>query len=232
MALINRGKEIEARYRRVTPMCRALWRVFRLFSYAAAAAAALLGVIAIVLLFVDVSAEELLFTPYMKVVTENGVSKFDVKLGNGIEVLRAYGEVDVSNIKGALYAGIFTLMATLAVCVPVFLFLSKLLKNIGEGQVLSADNAAYVNYMGLSIMIGNPLVLIIERYFNYALIKNFIKGEIRFDFGIDLFGVLVGLLFIAIGSIYGCACAAHREETALVPASTEETGGVSDEKRE
>lgn len=221
MGLIKTGKDIDVRYDRIKPFCRVVWRVFRALSYAAAVLAALLGLVALVLLFVDVSAEELLFTPYMKLVTEDGVSRFDVKLGNGIEVLRAYGEVDVSNIKGALYAGIFTLMAELAVSVPVFFFLSKIFENVGRGQVLSAANAAYVNYIGASVMIGNPLVLAIERYFNYALIKNFVEGQLKYDFGLDLFGVLVGLLIIAIGSIYGLACAMHEKEKALVPHDAE-----------
>ncbi len=216
MALIKKGSDIDTRYEKITPVCKLLWRAFKLLAYVAAGLTALLGVMSVVLVFVNVSAEELLFTPYMKVVTENGVRKFDVCLGNGIEVLRAYEDVDTGNIKGAVYAGIFTLMAGLAVSIPVFNYLGKLFKNVGNGIVLSADNAAYVNYIGLSIMIGNPLVLLIKRYFNYALIKNFVDGDLRFDFGIDLFGVFLGLLLIVFGTIYGQACAAHKKETALI----------------
>lgn len=216
MALINKGREIDTRYEKITPVCKALWRVFKLLAYAAASAVALLAVMSLVLLFVDVSAEELLFTPYMKLITENGVSRFDVRLGNGVEVLCDYAAVNTGNIKGALYAGIFTLMAGLAVSVPVLNCLGKLFKNVGNGIVISADNAAYVNYIGLAIMIGNPLVLIIKRYFNYALIKNFVDADLKFDFGIDLFGVFLGLLIIVIGTIYGQTCAAHKKETALI----------------
>lgn len=214
--MLKSGNDISARYERITPVCKLLWRPCKLLAYAAAIFAALLCVIAVVLVFVDVSAEELLFTPYMKLVTENGVKRFDVCLGNGIEVLRDYGAVDVGRIKSALYAGIFTLAAALTVCVPVFTNLSKLFKAIGGGAVLAPENAAYVNYIGLSVMIGNPAVLLIKRFFNYRLIKVFVEGDLRFDFGIDLFGVLLGLLLIIFGTIYGQACTAHKRETALV----------------
>lgn len=216
MAIIKKGKDIETRYTGIAPVCKATWRVFKVLAYLAAGAAALLAVMSVVLLFVDVTAEELLFTPYMKVVTENGERMFDVALGNGIEVLREYDAVDVSNIKGALYAGIFTLMAALTVSVPVFVNLGKLFKNIGAGKALAADNAGYVNFIGLSIMVGNPLVLLIKRYFNYALMKNFVDVELRFDFGIDLFGFLLGLLLILFGTVYGYACSLHKQETALI----------------
>lgn len=216
MAIIKKGNEIETRYTGIAPVCKALWRVFKVLAYVAAGAAALLAVMAVVLVFVDVTAEELLFTPYMKVITRDGEKMFDVALGNGIEVLRAHDAVDVSNIKGALYAGIFTLMTALAVCVPVFTNLGKLLKNVGQGNPLSADNARYVNFIGLSIMVGNPIVLLIKRYFNYALMKNFVDTEMVFDFGIDLFGVMLGLLLILFGTVYGYACSLHKQETALV----------------
>lgn len=214
--MLKSGSDISARYERITPVCRLLWRPFKLLAYVAAGAAALLCVIAAVLVFVNVSAEELLFTPYMKLVTEDGVKKFDVCLGNGIEVLRAYDAVDLNSIKCAVYAGIFTLAAALTVCVPVFTNLGKLFKSIGNGCVLAPENAAYVNYIGLSVMIGNPAVLLIKRYFNYRLIKAFVDGDLRFDFGIDLFGVFLGLLLIIFGTIYGQACTAHKRETALV----------------
>lgn len=216
MAIIKKGSDIETRYTGIAPVCKALWRLFKVLGYVAAGAAALLAVMSVVLVFVDVTAEELLFTPYMKVVTENGEKFFDVALGNGIEVLRAYDAVEVSNIKGALYAGIFTLMTALVVCVPVFVNLSKLLKNIGNGNALSGDNARLVNYIGLSIMVGNPIVLLIKRYFNYSLMKNFVDVELRFDFGIDMFGFMLGLLLILFGTIYGYACSLHKQETALI----------------
>ena len=216
MATINRGNTNGDRYGRIAPACKLLSPVFRVGAYIAAGLAALLAVMAVVLLFVDVSAEELLFTPYMKVITEDGQRLFDVSLGNGIEVLREYDAVDVSNIKGTVYAGLFTLMAALIVSVPVLHNLGRLLKNVGKGQTLLSENAAYVNYIGLSIMVGNPIVLLIKRYFNYLLIKNFVDARLRFDFGIDLFGFLLGLLLIVFGTVYGYACTQHKEETALI----------------
>lgn len=216
MALIKKGTESETRYVRIAPVCKLLGVVFRAFSYVAGVLVGLLAVMSVILLFVSVSPEELLFTPYMKVIEENGVRMFDVSLGNGVQVFRPCNEVDYSSIKGTVYAGLFTLMAALAVCIPVFHFLSKLLKNVGAGKVLSEENAAAVNYIGLSIMIGNPVVLLIQRYFNYKLISYFVNGvRLEFDFGIDLFGFVLGLLLIVIGTIYGYACNIHKEETAL-----------------
>lgn len=215
MAIINKATA-ETRYDRIGPICKMLWVVFRVLAYVAGILACLLGVMAVILLFVNVKPEELLFTPYMRVVEENGVRMFDVSLGNGIEVFRNCSEVGVSSIKGAVYAGLFTIMAGLAVCVPVFHFLSKLMKNIGVGKVLSEENAACVNYIGLSIMVGNPLVLLIKRFFNYKLIDYFVDEKLKFDFGIDLFGFALGMLIVLIGTIFGYACSIHREETALI----------------
>lgn len=222
MAILKKGQDIDARYGRITPICRALWRIFKLLAYVAAGLAALLAVISFVLLFVDVSADELLFTPYMKIINVDGKRMFDVRLGNGIEVLRPYDEVNAANIKGALYAGIFTLMAGLLVSVPIFHLLGKLFKNVGNGTVLSSDNAAYVNYIGLTIMVGNPFVLLVKRFFNYALIKSFVEADLKFDFGIDLFGVFLGMLLIVIGTVYGQACAQHKKEMALIPHGAED----------
>ena len=108
-------------------------------------------------------------------------------------------------------------MAGLLVCTPVFHFLSKLMKNVAAGKVLSEENAACVNFIGMAIMLGNPIVLLVQRFFNYKLMSIFVKNiELKFDFGIDLFGFLLGLLIILIGTIYGYACNIHKEETALV----------------
>lgn len=216
MAILKKGRDIDARYSRITPVCKILWRGLHLLAYVAAGLAALLLVVSFVLLFVDVSADELLFTPFMKITEADGGKMFDVRLGNGVEVLRPYDEVTARNIKGVLYSGIFTLVAGLLVSVPVFFFLGRLFKNVGNGTVLSADNAAYVNYIGLTIMVGNPFVLFVKRFFNYALIKNFVQADIKFDFGIDMFGVFLGLLIIVLGTVYGQACALHKKEMALV----------------
>ncbi len=207
---------IDGRYSRIQPVCKLLSPIFKYSSYVCAVVAALLAVISAVLLFVNVKAEELIFTPYMDVVEKNGVKYFDIELGNGVRVLREYSEVAAGDIKGTLYAGIFTLIATLAVCVPVLYLLSRLLKNVGQGRLLAYENAAYVNYIGVCIMFGNPLVLLVKRYFNYKMMSYFVDIETKFDFGIDMFGVVLGLLIVALGTVYGYACTQHIEEMALV----------------
>lgn len=213
MAVISKGSERDTRYAKIAPVCKLLWVAFRVLAYIAGILVGLLGVMAIILIFVNVTAEEMLFTPYMKVM-ENGM--FDVSLGNGVRVI-VDSSVGTASIKGTVYAGLFTLMAGLLVCTPVFHFLSKLMKNVAAGKVLSEENAACVNFIGMAIMLGNPIVLLVQRFFNYKLMSIFVKNiELKFDFGIDLFGFLLGLLIILIGTIYGYACNIHKEETALV----------------
>ncbi len=207
---------IDERYKRILPVCKLLSPLFKYSSYVCAVAAALLTVVSAVLLFVNVKAEELIFTPYMDIVEQNGVKYFDIKLGNGVRVFREYSEVAAGDIKGTLYAGIFTLIATLAVCVPVLYLLSLLMKNVGKGSLLAYGNAAYVNYIGVCIMFGNPTVLLVKRYFNYKMMSYFVDARTKFDFGIDVFGVVLGLLIVLFGTIYGYACTQHIEETALV----------------
>ncbi len=209
-------KGIDERYKRILPVCKFLAPIFKAVSYIFAFMSALLAVISVVLIFVNVKAEELIFTPYMDVVNIDGVKYFDIQLGNGVRVFREYEAVAAGDIKGTLYAGIFTLIAWLIVCVPVFYLLSKLFRNIGAGQPLSYENAACVNYIGVCIMVGNPAVLLIKRYFNYKMMSYFVDIRTQFDFGIDWFGIVLGLLLVALGTIYGYACTCHKEEVALV----------------
>ncbi|MBR6594176.1 MAG: DUF2975 domain-containing protein [Clostridia bacterium] len=216
MAEWNRADGEEKRYSRIGALCKVFWVLFRVLAYVAGILVGLLAVMAVVLIFVRVTPEELLFLPSMKVTEIEGVRHFGVSLGNGVEVFKACAEVGVSSIKGTVYAGLFTLMAGLAVSVPVFHFLSCLMKNVSSGKVLSADNAGFVNYIGLAIMVGNPIVLLIQRFYNYKLISYFVEEKLEFDFGIDLFGFLLGLLIIVIGTVYGYACTLHKEELALV----------------
>lgn len=217
MSFIEKKPEKDIRYARIAPICKALWVIFRVLAYVSGILIGLFGVMSVILLFVDVTAEQLIFTPNMSVVTENGVKMFDISLGNGVEVFRKFDEVNADNIRGVAYAGIFTLMAALLLCMPVFHFLSKLMKNVADGKVLSEENASFVNYIGLSIMVGNPIVLLVKRFYNYRLMTHFVEGaRLEFDFGIDMFGFVLGLLIIIIGTIYGYACTLHREETALV----------------
>jgi len=216
MAVIKKGNDIEVKYTGVAPVCKALWRILKVCAYIAAGAAALLAVMSVVLLFVDVSAEELIFTPYMSIIEENGERFYEVSLGNGITVVREYDKVAASNIKGTVYAWIFTFMAGLIVSVPVLASLGKLFKNIGNGRPLVWENAAAVNNIGFAIMLGTPLVSLIKRYFNYSLMKNFVDVNLNFDFGIDMFDFFLGLLIVVFGTIYGYACTTHKQETALI----------------
>lgn len=216
MAEWNKAEAENKRYSRIAPLCKAFWVLFRVLAYVSGILVGLLAVMAVVLIFVRVTPEELLFLPSMKVVELDGVRHFCVSLGNGVEVFKDCALVGVASIKGTVYAGLFTLMAGLLVSVPVFHFLSCLMKNVAAGRVLSAENAGYVNYIGLAIMVGNPIVLLIQRFYNYKLISYFVDEKLEFDFGIDLFGFLLGLLIIVIGTVYGYACTLHKEEMALV----------------
>ncbi len=207
---------IDQRYKRILPVCKFIAPVFKIASYVLAFASALLAMVSLVLIFVNVKAEELIFTPYMDVVETDGLKYFDIALGNGVRVFREYDAVAAGDIKGTLYAGIFTLLAWMLVCVPVFAFLGKLFSNIGNGDALSYENAACVNYIGVCIMVGNPIVLLIKRYFNYKMMSYFVDVRTQFDFGIDLFGVVLGLLIVALGTIYGYACTCHKEEVSLI----------------
>ena len=213
---------MEKRYKSIMPVCKFLAPVFKIAAYVSAVLAALLTVIAAVLLFVNVKAEELIFTPYMDITEKDGIKLFDIELGNGVRVFREHAAVGASDIKGTLYAGLFTLLAALLVFVPVFYLLSKLFKNVSKGKLLAYENAAYVNYIGVCIMFGNPVVLLIKRYFNYKMMSYFVDAKTKFDFGIDLFGVGVGLLIVVLGTVYGYACTMHIEETALVVSDNNE----------
>lgn len=212
MAVLKKSNDFSDRFTRIAPIARVLALVFKALSYVIAVLAALLLVVAVVLIFVDVEVDDLLFTPHMDKI---GEGQYSLSLGNGIEIV-PNKTIGAGHIKGAAYSGIFTLFAILIVCVPIFGFLGKLMKNVGKKEPLSVENAMLVNYIGLCIAVGTPLVLLIKQFFNYKLVSIFVDEKVMFNPSLDVYGIILGVFIMIIGTIYGYACSMHKKETALI----------------
>ena len=212
MSILKKTNDFSDRFTRIAPVAKVLSLVFKALTYVSAVLAALLLVVAFVLVFVDVGVDDLLFTPHMDKISDG---RYALSLGNGIEIV-PNKTIGADHIKGAAYSGIFTLFAILLVCVPIFGFLGKLMKNVGKKEPLSVENAMLVNYIGLCITVGTPLVLLVKQFFNYKLVSIFVDEKVVFNPSIDVYGILLGIFIMIVGTIYGYACSMHKKETALI----------------
>lgn len=212
MKILKKSNDFSDRFTRIAPVAKILSVVFKALAYVAFVLAALLLVVAVVLIFIDVDVDDLLFTPHMDKLSD---TQYSLSLGNGIEII-PNKMISADHIKGAAYSGIFTLFAILLVCVPIFGFLGKLLKNVGKKEPLSVENAMLVNYIGLCIAVGTPLVLLVKQFFNYKLVSIFVDEKVVFNPSLDVYGIVLGVFIMIIGTIYGYACSMHKKETALI----------------
>lgn len=188
-------------FRFLRSLCRTLSPVCRVLFWICVAVAAILAVVCIIVPIVKVPAADMLLPPFMKLKAVDDT--YEISLGNGILISSAASSVTLDNIKTAIYCGIAIAEAVLIVLLPILANLGALLMNIGEDRLFDLRNAKYVKYIGLTILIGNTAVLFINRFFNYYLVKTFLSSSVRFRAGLDLIGIVMGLLVLLIGAIYG-----------------------------
>jgi len=182
---------------------------FAAMFYVSLVLAAILTIVCLIIVFVNVPVEEMLLPPFMKSVIEDGeLTSYIIYLGNGIKINADADTVTLQNIKTALYCGIAIAIAALLVLAPIMRFVSRLLKNVLSGKLFDYSNAKYINYTGITILIGNTAVLFVSRFFNYYLVKTFVADgtNVAFSAGIDLMGIIMGMFVLLLGNIYGYAC--------------------------
>jgi len=193
--------------------------------YVLAFVAVLLGMVALIVLFVNVPTEDMMLPPFMHTVRgEDGIIEgYNIMVGNGIRMYADYADVELGDIKTVIWAGIFVAIAVLLVTAPICRFMSMLLKNIGARRPLAADNARLTAFVGIMVGIGNPVVLFVKRFYNYFLVKTFItdSSNLELSLGFDVTGMIFGLLIVFFAMVYGYAIKQHAElnpptrETAL-----------------
>ena len=91
--------------------------------------------------------------------------------------------------------------------------------SVAEGDPYRRKNGRYGIYIGLSVMVGYSFVLFAGRFYNYLLVKTFVaeSDAIHLSLGLDLGGVLVGLLIIFLGNLIGHASEKRSGELAVEP---------------
>ncbi len=216
MALFEKTESFLGRYKRIVPVTKALKPLFNLMFYILCVLFALFLIIALILVFVNVDADKMLLPPDMNAVRDalGKVTSYSLKLGNGIKITAPAEDITTAHIKLVIYAKLFGWCVTFLSAAPAFKLIALLFGNISKNKVLNEDNAKYINYTGIIIIIGDFLYTLVNNVFNYEQVRRFAAAaKVGFSFDLQWFGVMTGLFIIIIGTIYGYACSvANRRE--------------------
>lgn len=176
----------------------------------------LLGIIALIMLLVNTSVENMMLPPFMSV---HGEEYYSITIGNGIRIDAPYNDVTLGDIKTVIYAQLMMLAATLCMIAPISLFLSKFFKNFSGGREYDAVNVRYIKYIALTVMVGSTFVRVFRNIYNCLLVKTFVSNPevIRFAFGLDLGGIALGILIFIFAFSYKNLCDKSSNMPAIVP---------------
>jgi len=207
-------------YRSIVLLSKMASPILKLLYYVFIAGILLCGIIALIMLLVNTSVEDMLLPPLM---TVHETEYYSIFIGNGIRIDAAYDSVELADIKTVIYAQLLLVSAFFAMLSPVSLFLSRLMKNVADGAEYNLKNARYMIYMGLSVMIGYTFVQAAGRFYNYLLVKTFVADgdAIHLSMGFDPDGVIIGLLIILFAYIYGHTCEKYLTDHAAVETRTD-----------
>lgn len=193
---------------------------FRVLMYVSLVSAAILIIMAPIIFVVNIPTEEMILPPYMRaVVNEDVITSYDISIGNGIRLSADAADVTLDDIKTVIYAGIFMATAILLVVAPICRFISSLFRNITNGLVLERKNADLISYIGITVLIGNTIVLFLSRFYNYLLVSTFLgeEGSVRLALNIDWYGIIMGAFILMTGMIFGYACEQAQNIRSIVP---------------
>jgi len=192
--------------------------------------AVLLGMVALIVLFVNVPTEEMMLPPFMHSITDGSgnITGYNIMVGNGIRMYADYADVELSDIKTVIYAGIMLAEAVLLIAAPIFRFMSQLLKNVSIKRPLEPNNAKLISFIGLVVAVGNTFIMFVSRFYNYFLVKTFVTDgrNMELSLGFDAGGMIYGLLIMFIGLLYAYAAKQYAE---LCPPTKEMTQNTEPE---
>ncbi len=210
----------EAEYGWMVMFSRLFSPIFKGLYYIFIGGLLLSGIIALIVFLVNTPVEDMLLPPLMTL-HEDGY--YSISIGNGIRIDAPYDAVTLGDIKTVIYAELIMVGAVCCMMAPVSLFLSQLTKSVAAGDPHRLKNGRYGIYIGLSVMVGYSFVLFARRFYNYLLVKTFVENSeaIHLSLGLDLGGVLIGLLIVFLGNLIGHAAEKHSEETAVEPSMGE-----------
>ena len=218
-----RTEKIKSEYGAVAAFSKLGAPLFKVLYYVFIGGLLLSAIIALIVFLVNTTVEDMLLPPLMSL-HDDGY--YSITIGNGIRIDTAYERVTLADIKTVIYAELIMIGAVCCMMAPVSLFLSKLMASIAAGDPYRQKNGRYAIYIGLSVMVGYSFVLFARRFYNYLLVKTFVADSeaIHLSLGIDLGGVIVGLLIIFLGNLIGHAAEKRSEETALETADKADDG--------
>lgn len=213
----NKEKKRSRRaYRSVVLLARLAAPLLHVMYYACIVLVVFFAITALIVFLVNTSVEKMLLPPLMTL-HEDGY--YSIAIGNGIRIDAVYEAVTLGDIKTVIYAELLLAAAVCCMLAPISLFLSRLMKSIAAEKPLLLQNARYVLYIGLSVMLGYTFVQVASSFYNYLLVKTFVEdgSVIHLAMGLNLGGAAAGLLIMLLGYVYGYAC-----ETTLMEESTPE----------
>lgn len=194
--------------------CRLTSPVLSVLFYALILTAVLLATCALIVALVNVAPEDMMLPPFMHLTwaADGSPEGYSISVGNGLRMYAEYADVTLGDIKTVIYAAIVIACAALLTWAPICRFLSALTRSMADGRPLEPKNARYIEYIGLTYIIGRTATLFTARLYNYALVKTFIEGGENLEraLGLDCEGIAVGALIMLFGAFYSYACAEHR----------------------
>jgi len=219
------------------PLCGILSPVCTVIFYGAVILIALLLVLMFIVFLMNTSVDDMLLPPFMhKIIGEGGVTEgYEIFLGNGVKVIRDAASVTAQDIKTVIYAGIILLIGALLITAPTAKFIGLLSRNIRQKNYFDEKNGRYVVYTGLTVLFGNPFILFVSRFYNYYLIKTFLKESadmMRLQLGFDIYGMIFGALILFFGLVYWKTIAVINEERAENNGPKEVVASDSEESEE
>jgi len=180
-------------------------KLFNALFYISIAVVALSVMIALIVLIVNVPTEEMLLPPYMKKLLDDGgnIVEYSIDLGNGATITKQASEVTLANIKNVIYCFLLMMGIIISMLIPIFRFLSLILKAISENEIFDSSNYRMVNYIAITTILSGFIVGTVERFVNFTLFKTFVANtdNVSFKFGFNIHVVLIGVVILILGIV-------------------------------
>lgn len=217
MGIFKKKQDEDKDYKRIVALSRIGAPTLKVVYYLAIVAAVLAGIVAFIMLFVNVPPTEMMLPPFMSL---HGEEYYSLTVGSGIRIDVPFSAVDTGHIKTVIYAEIMLFVAVCIVTAPVSLFLSGFLRNIAKGDAYNPKNKRYMMFMGISVFAGGILLGIVRSVYNYMLISNFTAAGnvVHLSVGVDLGGIIIGLMIILFSFFWKT----NAEDMTALPEKTED----------
>lgn len=188
-----------------------LTHVLRVFSqilfWICAAAAVLIGIAAIILLFIPNDKFISVFgNTGSLVLTLDGIIKYDFKYSAGSSIL----------VKPMFNSILGMAAVSAALMVPIFNQLYKILKTVEEDKPFSIKNASRLSNIGIVLISGSFLFKIVQ-YFAASVVMDIINtAVVNVNYSVDITMLLIGLMLLVLAGVFKYGCHLQQEYDATV----------------